>query len=144
MENILISACLCGVCCKYNGGNNLIPQYEYLKTHYNLILICPEMLGGLKRPRVPSEIKDGRVYGSDGIDVTSNFEKGALKALDLALKNKCRIALLKESSPSCGVHKIYDGTFSHKKIDGQGITAKLLLKNNIKIYSEDDIGLLIK
>lgn len=144
MENLVISACLCGICTKYNGKNNLIAMYEYLKDHYNLILICPEVLGGLSTPRAPAEIKEDRVYTKDGVDVTKEFKDGAKKALEIALKNNCRKALLKEGSPSCGVHTVYDGTFSNNKISGIGITAKLFKECGIEIYSEDDIELLMK
>ena len=142
-ENLLISACLCGANCKYNGGNNLIKEFQALKDKYNLVYICPEALGDLKHPRCPSEIINSKVYGQDGIDVTKNFIMGAQKSLEICLKNGCKKALLKESSPSCGVHFVYDGTFSHKKIEGMGITAKLLKENNIELYSENDVELLL-
>ena len=131
MENLLISACLVGYNVKYNGKNNYKSFIEELKKKYNLILICPESAGGLTIPRVPSEIKDGKVYSKTGLDVSSNFDLGAKKAL------------LKESSPSCGVNKVYDGNFSDTKIPGIGVCAKLLKEHGIELYTENDIDKLL-
>ncbi len=139
MEKILISACLLGVNCKYNGKNNYIPLIEELKKKYDLVPVCPEVLGGLSIPRNPSEIKDDRVISNKGIDVTSNFLSGAYQALQLVDLSNINIAILKDGSPSCGSTYIYDGTFTKNKISGMGITAKLLKENNIKIYNENEI-----
>lgn len=138
-ENLLISACLCGENCKYNGGNNKLEKIKDLKSKYNLIMVCPEVLGGLTIPRVPSEILDDKVINKEGLDVTIHFTNGAKKTLEICLANKCDKALLKNSSPSCGVNKVYDGSFSDNKIAGMGITAKVLKQNGIHLYSEDDI-----
>ena len=139
MKKILVSACLLGIDCKYNGSNNLNEKVlEYLKDK-EIIPICPEMLGGLSTPRNPSEIVNGRVVNNIGIDVTEEYNKGANEVLKLAKLLNVGEALLKEKSPSCGVHKIYDGTFSNNKIDGVGVTTKLLIENGIKVYSEEDI-----
>ncbi len=143
MEKILISACLVGDNCKYNGGNNLSPKLESLLDKYELIPFCPEVEGGLPTPRNPSEIKDSGVFMDNGEDVTRAYEWGARKALMLCLYLKIKIAVLKERSPSCGTHHIHDGTFSDKLIDGMGITAKLLKENGINVYSEDEIDQLI-
>ena len=143
MEKILISACLVGDNCKYNGGNNLNPQLEALLEEYELIPFCPEVEGGLSIPRNPSEIKGDRVVMDNGKDVTREYELGARKALMLCLYLKIKIAVLKERSPSCGTHQIHDGSFSNKLIDGMGITAKLLKENGIKVYSEDQISKLL-
>ncbi|MGM9971401.1 MAG: DUF523 domain-containing protein [Anaeroplasmataceae bacterium] len=142
-ENLLISACLCGCNCKYNGKNNLIDKLDLLKEKYNLIYICPETASGLEMPRDPAEIKNGKVYLKNGLDVTNEFNLGALKTLKKCLSYNCKKALLKESSPSCGVHTIYDGTFSKVKIPGQGVASKLLLENNIELYSEQEVDLLL-
>ena len=139
MEKILISACLIGDNCKYNGGNNLNPNIEALLEKYELIPFCPEVEGGLPIPRNPSEIKGDRVVMDNGKDVTRNYELGARKALMLCLYLKINIAVLKERSPSCGTHQIHDGSFSNTLIDGMGVTAKLLKENGIKVYSEDEI-----
>lgn len=143
-EKLLISSCLCGNCCKYNGGHNLLPQLDELKEKYHLICVCPEVLGKLSTPRPPSEIiKDNIVYNNIGQDVTKNFNLGARLALVVANKNSVIKALLKEGSPSCGVYKIYDGTFSGTKIEGNGITTRLLKENNIEVYSSDEVNILL-
>lgn len=144
MEKLLISACILGTNCKYNGKNNYNPLVEKLKERYILIPICPEEMGGLSTPRNPSEILNDKVISSKGDDVTNNFFDGANKALDITKKENISNALLKEGSPSCGSNYIYDGTFTKTKINGMGITARLLKDNNIKIYNEDEIELLLK
>lgn len=143
MEKILISACLLGVNCKYNGKNNYIPLIEELKKKYDLVPVCPEVMGGLSIPRNPSEITGDMVISNKGIDVTSNFLSGACQALQLANISNINIAILKDGSPSCGSTYIYDGTFTKNKISGMGITAKLLKENNIEIYNENDIESLL-
>ena len=139
MEKILISACLIGDNCKYDGGNNLNPHIETLLEKYELIPVCPEVEGGLPTPRNPSEIKGDRVVMDNQRDVTREFELGARKALMLCLFLKIKIAILKERSPSCGTHQVHGGSFSNKLIDGMGVTARLLKDNGIKVYSEDEI-----
>lgn len=139
MEKILVSACLAGVNCKYNGKNNLTPILEKLKEKYEFIYICPEHDGGLPIPRDPSERIGNKVISNKGKDVTEEYTKGASIALALALKNDCKIAILKDGSPSCGNTYIYDGTFHHNKIKGKGVTAEVLTQNGIKIYTENEI-----
>jgi uncharacterized protein YbbK (DUF523 family) len=133
---IAVSACLVGVNCKYNGKNNLQPKaIEYLRGK-ELTLICPEELGGLTTPRIESEIlKDGKVYNKCGKDVTDNFISGAIKALEIIKQNKCTAVVLKDGSPSCGFRYIYDGTFTGTRIRGQGVLAKYLKENGIKIIN---------
>lgn len=133
---ILVSACLLGENCKYNGGNNKCDKVIALGEKHKLIPICPECFGGLKIPRVPSEIKDGRVYSKDNEDLTDNFLDGAEKALYVAEESGCQIAILKERSPSCGFGEIYDGSFSGKTVRGNGITAQLLYDHGITILGE--------
>lgn len=135
-EKLLISACLYGKNTKYSGGNNLISRLSELEEKYELFLICPEVDGGLSTPRNPSEQLDDKVISNKGVDVTKEFNLGAQIALNVAKKNNIQKALLKESSPSCGTHKIYDGTFSGRKIDGMGVAAKLLKENGIEVYSD--------
>ena len=142
--NLIISSCLCGNNTKYNGGNNLIDKLELLEKKFNLITICPEVFGGLSTPRNPSEIKGNKVYSNQGLDVTENFNLGAKLALDILKKHNAKYALLKEGSPSCGVHKIYDGTFSGIKIAGSGITTQMFRELGIKVYSENEIDELLK
>ena len=138
---IIVSSCLLGKNCKYNGGNNKSNKLiEYLKDK-EYIEVCPEVLGGLKIPRQPSEIKndlDRKVINKEGRNVTKYFANGAKKTLKIAKKNHADVAILKSRSPSCGLGKIYDGTFSSKLVDGNGITTELLLKNNIKVISSDE------
>ena len=143
MENLLVSGCLLGKNTKYNGKNNYIPLIEKIKDKYNIIVICPEVMGGLSIPRDPSEISGNKVINNKMKDVTFEYNKGAEIALELAIKNNCKKALLKEKSPSCGVNYIYDGTFSGNIICGMGITTKLLVSNNIDVYSENEIDLLL-
>ncbi len=139
MEKVLVSACLLGINCKYDGTNNYNKKViDYLKDK-EVIPICPEILGGLATPRVPSEILDNKVINKQGIDVTKNFNKGAIEILKLAKLFDCKKALLKSKSPSCGVGLVYDGTFSNKLIKGDGITAKLLKENKIEVLTEEDI-----
>jgi uncharacterized protein YbbK (DUF523 family) len=133
---IAVSACLIGVNCKYNGKSNLQPRVIDFLRGKELTLICPEELGGLTTPRIESEIqKDGRVYNKHGIDVTDNFITGAEKAIEIMKQNHCTAVVLKDGSPSCGFKYIYDGTFTGKRIRGQGILARYLKENGIKIIN---------
>lgn len=139
MEIILVSACLLGTNCKYNGKNNKNDKVlEYIKDKY-VIPICPEVFGGLSIPRIPSEIKDNSVINKEGIDVTKYFVNGSKKTLDIAKALDIKKAILKQKSPSCGCGKIYDGTFSGNIIDGDGITTRLLKENGIEIITEEDL-----
>lgn len=134
----LVSACLAGVNCKYNGKNNLVEEIKKLAKEGKAVLVCPEQLGGLPTPRLPSEIKNGRVINVKGEDVTEEFYKGAYETLKIAKLYGIKTAILKSKSPSCGKHKVYDGTFSGRLINGEGITAKLLKENGIDVISEDE------
>ena len=143
MERILISACLVGDNVKYDGGNNKNPLIEKLLEKYELVPFCPEVEGGLPTPRHPSEQRGEQVVNDIDEDVTDEFNKGADLALNICLYLKITKAILKERSPSCGVHSIYDGTFSHKVIPGSGVTAALLKRKGIEVYSEDEIPMLL-
>lgn len=136
---ILVSACLLGENCKYNGGNNKCDEILELEEKHRLIPICPECFAGLTIPRVPSEIKGDKVFSKNGDDLTEKFKDGAEKALYVAQEAGCQIAILKERSPSCGFGKIYDGSFSGKVIDGNGIAAQLLYDNGIRIFGESQL-----
>lgn len=144
MEKVLISACLIGENTKYNGGNNFIKNVEKLYPLCDLIIICPEVMSGLKTPRSPSEIKNGKVINKANKDVTSFFKSGASLITYIAEQNNVKYALLKENSPSCGVHHIYDGTFSNNLIKGNGITTQELIKKGIQVFSEKEIDKLIE
>ena len=136
---ILVSACLLGENCKYDGGNNYSEKLaEFLKGH-EIFPVCPEVLGGLPVPRKPGEIVNGAVLNKDGHSVDSEYRAGAAAALKTALDNHVDCAVLKSRSPSCGVKQIYDGTFSGTLIDGQGVTAKMLKENGIKVIDVEDI-----
>ena len=136
--NILVSACLLGMYCRYDGQEKINEDVVKLMEHHTLIPICPEQAGGMMTPRLPSERRGNRVVSRDNEDVTAYYEKGAYQALKLAKLYHCKYAVLKERSPSCGVHQVYDGTFSGKTVTGQGVAARLLQENEIQIMSEDD------
>ena len=136
---ILVSGCLLGENCKYNGGNNYSEIVaEYIKGH-EVISACPECLGGLPTPRVPAEIVNGVVTNREGKNVDAEFRKGAKIALEIAKKEKIDLAILQSRSPSCGVKQIYDGTFTGTKINGQGVFAKLMNENGFKIIDVEDL-----
>ena len=136
---ILVSACLAGVNCKYNGGNNYNDKIMELVKSGEAILVCPEQLGGLSTPRVPAEILDNKVITKDGKDVTKEYNRGAQEVLRLCKELNITKAILKANSPSCGCGSIYDGTFTSTKINGNGITTRLLLENGIEVVTEKDI-----
>lgn len=144
MENLLISACLLGVECKYSGGSNALPEETIgkLRTQYRLIPVCPETAGGLPTPRDPSERRGGRVVSCRGADVTVQFKKGAQAALTLAERYGCSKALMKEHSPSCGSRLIYDGSFSGKLVEGDGFAAELLKAAGVSVVGENMTELL--
>jgi len=135
---IMVSACLLGYNVKYDGKNNLNSELIDFLADYEVISICPEIMGGLTIPRIASEIKDDKVINKDGIDVTKEFYEGAKKTLELAKENNIKVAILKKNSPSCGSNNIYDGTFTHTLVNGDGITAKLLKENGIMVLNEDN------
>ena len=138
-EKILVSACLLGVDCKYSGGNNYNEKVlEYIKD-YEVIPVCPEIMGGLSTPRPPSERIENKVLNNQGVDVTSEYAKGANETLKLAKLFNVKKALLKAKSPSCGKGKIYDGTFTSTLIVGNGVTVELLESNNIEVITEQDL-----
>ena len=144
---IIVSACLAGINCRYNGGNNADPDVRRLVEEGKAIPVCPEQLGGLTTPRLPAEISGGtgtdvldgnaRVILKDGTDVTGNFLNGARETLKIARLAGAQQAIMKSGSPSCGYGKICNGTFSGKKREGNGVTADLLLRNGIKICTEN-------
>ncbi len=135
----LVSACLLGICCRYDGKTKPNEKVMALAQTETLIPVCPEQLGGRPTPRNPVEISNGRVIEKNGTDYTDAFIKGAEEVLKIAKINNVKYAILKSNSPSCGFKKIYDGTFSKTLIDGNGITAELLSRNGIEIKTEKDI-----
>lgn len=135
-EPILISGCLLGLCCRYDGKSKPNEKIKALSEKYYLIPICPEQLGGLPTPRAPSEIIGERVVSCTGIDVTAEYRRGAAEALRLSQLFGCKKAILKERSPSCGFGRVYDGSFSGRLVDGNGVAAALLAANGIEIFGE--------
>lgn len=141
---LLISACLLGVCCRYDGASKAYPQIEELAKQHQLVPVCPEQLGGLSTPRPPAERLGDRVVTGSGADVTEAYRRGAEETLKLCKLLGCEAAVLKERSPSCGRGRIYDGTHSHTLSDGDGMTAELLMANGIPVYGESQIKALLK
>ena len=141
--NILISACLLGCACRYDGKSKPHPDVQKLMEKHTLIPVCPEIYGGLPTPRPPSEIAGDRVINSEGKDVTAEYMRGAKEALRMAEQFGCTAAVLKAKSPSCGRGAVYDGTFSRTLTNGDGITVTLLQKHGIKVYTEDEITALL-
>ena len=141
-EKLLISACLAGINCKFNGENNLLDRdiLDEISKRYHLLFVCPEVFGGLSTPREPAEMKDGLVVTKTAKDVSENFINGAKICLKIAKLNGCKKAILKSRSPSCGSGQIYDGSFSKRLILGDGVAAKLLKENEILVFSEEEIG----
>ena len=140
---ILVSACLLGTPCRYDGASKRHPLIDALGEKYTLIPVCPEVLGGLPTPRTPSERVGNRVLMQDGRDVTENYRLGAEAALAAAQKEGCTIAVLKARSPSCGSGEIYDGSFSRTLTSRDGVTAELLLSHGIRVITEEGIPSLL-
>ena len=139
MEKILVSACLLGTPCRYDGKSKPNEDVIALKNKYELIPVCAETLGGLPTPRIGAEIVGDRVLRADGIDVTAQYHKGAGEVLKIAKEKGCKIAILKSKSPSCGKNKVYDGTFTRTLTNKNGILADLLMSNGISVFDETEI-----
>lgn len=137
---ILVSACLLGMNCRYNGKGELNSQVLALSRDAVLIPFCPEIYGGLATPRDPAERQGEKVMTAAGADVTEQYKKGAGEALRLARLYGCRAAVLKERSPSCGRGQIYDGTYTRRLIPGDGVTARLLEQEQIPVFGETSCG----
>lgn len=136
---VLVSACLMGVACRYDGKCKEHSLVSELMKKHTVIPICPEILGGLPTPRVPAERREHGVFTETGIDVTEKYRRGAEEVLRLARLYGSSVALLKERSPSCGSGQIYDGTFTHTLTEGFGIAAELLQKNGIRVLGESEL-----
>lgn len=146
---IIVSACLAGINCKYSGGNSLNKEVQKLVMQGKAIPVCPEQLGGCPTPRVVVEVSGGggadvlegkcRVIRKDGEDATAEFIKGAEEALKIALMVGAKKAILKAKSPSCGCGRIYDGTFTGRLIDGNGVAAELFIRNGIDVVTEESL-----
>ena len=146
MKALLISRCLLGDKCRYDGKSKPLAAetLEALRARFDLIPVCPEVLGGLPTPRTPSERQGDRVVMKTGADVTKEYRLGAEAALRAAQENQVCAAVLKERSPSCGKGKIYDGTFTGTLTEGNGVTAEVLLNAGFTVYGESEIETLCK
>lgn len=136
---VAVSACLLGENCKYNGGNNYNKKLVNFVESYEVIAMCPEVIGGLVIPRPPAEIVNGLVRQKNGISVDNEFKKGAQKALNIIKKNKIGLVILQSRSPSCGVNNVYDGSFTGRLIEGKGVFARILEENNIEVIDVEDL-----
>lgn len=140
LEKIIVSACLLGEKCRYDGNHNYEQAIVDYVKEYKVIPVCPEVLGGLcKNGRTPCEIINGRVIDKHGIDKTKEYQRGAQIVSALVETNHVKKAIMKSKSPSCGVNQIYDGTFSGSLIEGKGICVKALTELGVQIYDSDDI-----
>ncbi|MFD1773432.1 DUF523 domain-containing protein [Paenibacillus rhizophilus] len=145
---ILVSSCLAGVECRYDGSHNVQEKIQQLARENKAVLVCPEVFGGCPTPREPAEIAFGtgedvltgkaKVIDRSGKDVTGLFIAGAFKALETAREHHASLIVLKENSPSCGSNMIYDGRFAGNKIPGEGVTAALLRREGFKVISENE------
>jgi len=137
-KKIMVSACLLGENCKYNGGNNRMPELLRRLSGYTVIPVCPEVLGGLPVPRIPAEIVAGTVMNREGESVDTAFRRGAEKALEIAEREQPDWIVLQSRSPSCGVNEVYDGTFSGTLVPGQGVFAALASKAGFRVIDSED------
>ena len=138
---ILVSACLMGENCKYDGGNNDSAKLHHFieENSAEVVTVCPEVLGGLPTPRVPSEVVDGKVTNREGVLVDNEFRSGAAKAFEILLREKPDLVILQSRSPSCGVKEIYDGTFSGRKIPGSGVFASMVKASGFTVVDIGDL-----
>lgn len=145
MRPLLVSACLLGAPCRYDGKSMPLPSDTLIKLRerYTLIPVCPEQAGGLPTPRIPSERRGDRVVNRIGQDVTGAFAHGAAEAMKQAEQNDCTLALLKERSPSCGCGAVYDGSFTGTVVPGDGVTAEALKAAGIAVYGESVVERLL-
>ena len=141
--NILVSACLMGVNCRYNAQRLTMERLKELLEKHTLIPVCPEVFGGMSTPREPSERRNGRVFSKSGRDMTEYYKRGADEVLRLARLYQCTYAILKERSPSCGYGRIYDGTFTGRLTDGNGVCAGRLAEAGVTVLGESGISELL-
>ena len=141
---VLVSACLLGIACRYDGESKPNEQILSYNRRFSFIPFCPETYGGLSTPRVPAEIQaDGRVVNAEGIDVTAAYQAGAERAVTLCKDFHIHYAILKSRSPACGPENSYDGTFTHTLTEGDGLTAQMLKKKGVEVYGESQLEELI-
>ena len=138
---VLVSACLLGVSCRYDGQSKSYPLMDELCRRHQVVPVCPEIMGGLPTPRTPAERQGERVVTKNGVDVTAQYRRGAEEVLRLAQTLSCTAAVLKERSPACGSGAIYDGSFTGTLTDGFGAAAQLLAAHGIQLADKDELGL---
>jgi len=138
-QPVLVSACLLGVSCRFDGGAKQDHRVIALAKSVVVVPVCPEQLGGLATPRPRHERNGNAVVSEHGVDATAAFERGAREAARIAVLAGCRCAVLKARSPSCGLGRIYDGTFTGVLTDGNGVLVDLLLSEGLSVYTEDDV-----
>ncbi|MBE6426351.1 MAG: DUF523 domain-containing protein [Planctomycetaceae bacterium] len=136
---ILVSACLMGRPCKYSGGHNFRQAVADLAREHELVEVCPEVMGGRSIPRKCIEIRNGRFVEADGTDVDAEVRGGVCLALEIAKNENVELAVLKSRSPTCGVHQIYDGTFSGTLIDGRGALTEGLEAIGVRVIDDEDL-----
>ena len=136
---IIVSACLLGENCKYSGGNNYDPNVETFVQGREVIRVCPEVLAGLGIPRTPIEIREGVVISRDGVVVDSAIRTAVAQILEQLKNEDIECAILKARSPTCGVHQIYDGTFTGKLVDGSGVLAQALRDAGYNVLDNEDL-----
>ena len=134
----VVSACLAGCKCRYDGKDNLCPKVKQLVEEGRAVTVCPEVMGGMTTPRIPSERKDGKIVNSIGEDNTKYFELGVEKSIEIVKEHNIKKAILQAKSPSCGNKYIYDGTFSKTLVEGKGLLAEKLSEIGVEIYDEGD------
>ena len=139
MSKIIVSACLLGENCKYNGGNNLRQQVLAMGQEHELIPVCPEVAAGLGIPRIPIEILDGKVIRRDGIEVDKAIRTAVAQILKQIKNEDIECAVLKARSPTCGVRQVYDGSFSGKLVDGAGVLAQALMDAGYSVIDAEEI-----
>ena len=140
---ILVSACLLGENCKYNGGNNYAPAVAEFVTGKEVLALCPEMMAGMGCPRTPIEIVEGVLMDRDGNNVDAPMRKAVADAMEFLRKEEIQCAILQSRSPTCGVNQVYDGSFSGKLIPGQGVFARLLLDAGYRVIDAEDVEFLL-
>ena len=136
---ILISACLLGENCKYNGGNNYSPAVAEFVKEKEVLPICPEMMAGMGCPRTPIEIVDGVLMDRSGNNVDAAMREAVATAMEMIRKEDIQCAVLQSRSPTCGVNQIYDGSFSGKMIDGSGVLAQALRIAGYQVLDAEDL-----
>ena len=136
---ILVSACLLGENCKYNGGNNYSPAVEAFVKDEEVLSICPEMMAGMGCPRTPIEIVDGVLMDRNGNNVDASMREAVAQAMEMIRKEDIQCAVLQSRSPTCGVNQIYDGSFTGKLIEGSGVLAQALKLVGYRVVDAEDI-----